>query len=531
MFDGRKEAGDPATYYDRQLRTESESAGGSRFKRGTQKGRRGSFELAREAWEDLDLGISWSDTPASVKTAFQTKINYAAFALRNQGDNEQDIQELAVQLADEIKVVVGQDGLTVTDRKLPRGLPNATPEAQVRFEQTVQALTENDAEGATYGKPIYDRQSSVDGSYLISRDGAPSVAPSGQVVYLPEGDDPALAIVEVIDTSTPGVVKAKVRGPGEDIPVVGGAYYHYSEERGAWELRGRDLPPAPEDNSISTEDLEYRRQQRMLAEEQAADVDGMYAMIGEGTDAPVLSPARKTQAEAAERIVRKQSYDAVSGGVASGAIGPMGAKRARAALSEEEIVSAEKSAQIVQKARSEVINELGDRPGLISGVTNHVANWEEFRAQAYDDGSSRSVGYGFWLGNKDAKERVEALGYSYNDLKRGTELMTEEDARFLMEQDIQRSLNYVRKKLSSWGREVSELDNHQIQALIDLHYNGGPAMFGPGLKRSFQATHWRQAVADEIKHRSNASGSKGLQARRNSQAGLFLGYGKLDPRS
>jgi GH24 family phage-related lysozyme (muramidase) len=286
------------------------------------------------------------------------------------------------------------------------------------------------------------------------------------------------------------------------------------------------VPPKVDDPSITPEELEYRRIQRNLAEYNAHDVDGLLGMIGAGERGP-RAPKKKATADQAQHILRKETLSMVENGVVEGAIGPLGAKRARQEIAAEPNMSAMRAEAMIERAQKEVLNELGDRGTLISGVTNMISEKERLRPQAYPDGDDMSIGWGFYMGNKGADKRLKDLGYDPAKLRAGTEVITEEDATFLRDQDIQRSLNYVRGRLEEWGHNPADLANHQLQALIDLHYNAGNQMFGTGMEAAFRSDDWKTLVGLEIRDKSNVSGNKGQQARRNSEFNVWQGLVRL----
>jgi hypothetical protein len=78
-----------------------------------------------------------------------------------------------------------------------------------------------------------------------------------------------------------------------------------------------------------------------------------------------------------------------------------------------------------------------------SATGKYIKGHENCKLIAYDDavktvegGGVRTIAWGFNLLKDDARERIEALGYDYDDVYAGKVPITQEDADLLFEQDL-----------------------------------------------------------------------------------------------
>ena len=147
-------------------------------------------------------------------------------------------------------------------------------------------------------------------------------------------------------------------------------------------------------------------------------------------------------------------------------------------------------------------------------VLANVRREEGFSSVAYEDGNDLSIGYGFFLGRKDAKPRLEAMGYDWQKIRSGEQGITKPDAEALMLQVIQQQNRRL-------DREFDKLDRHQRIALLDLAYNC-PACVGPKLIKAIKEGDLEEA-AREIAYRSNRGNNEVLAGRRVREAIQFLG--------
>jgi GH24 family phage-related lysozyme (muramidase) len=139
---------------------------------------------------------------------------------------------------------------------------------------------------------------------------------------------------------------------------------------------------------------------------------------------------------------------------------------------------------------------------------------EGLRNESYPDASTRSVGYGFNMGNKDARKIFKDMGINYDMVYRGKQKITNAQAERLLDHRLNESNDFVQKKYGDLGL------NPQWQAtLMDLHYNAGPSIFGKDLDRYLKTGELEKA-AQEIEERSNLSKNPVLAARRKAAAAM-----------
>lgn len=143
---------------------------------------------------------------------------------------------------------------------------------------------------------------------------------------------------------------------------------------------------------------------------------------------------------------------------------------------------------------------------------------EDKKLKSYPDAGGRSVGYGFYLDNRDSREVFDKFGIKdFDEVYAGRKQITEADARNLMQYRVDEANRFIDQRL---GRDT--LTPNQRAALVSLYYNGGPSLLGPRLLNAARQGDW-SAVDREIREFSNKKRDPVLAARRRREADLFRG--------
>jgi len=102
-----------------------------------------------------------------------------------------------------------------------------------------------------------------------------------------------------------------------------------------------------------------------------------------------------------------------------------------------------------------------------------IARHEGLRTISYDDTlGNRTIGVGFNLERADAREKIEKLGLDYNLVYSGVQDISEEQAYFLMEEDIRTAESDARKYIGeSFGRLPCRVQDVLADMAFNLGYN------------------------------------------------------------
>ena len=140
------------------------------------------------------------------------------------------------------------------------------------------------------------------------------------------------------------------------------------------------------------------------------------------------------------------------------------------------------------------------------------------RLKSYPDAGGRSVGYGFYLDNRDSRAVFDKLGIpDFDEVYAGNKPITDNQARQLMQYRVDEANRFIDNKLGG-----ATLTPNQRAALVSLYYNGGPSLLGPRLLNAARQGNWT-AVEKEIRDHSNRKKDPALAARRRREADLWKG--------
>lgn len=149
-------------------------------------------------------------------------------------------------------------------------------------------------------------------------------------------------------------------------------------------------------------------------------------------------------------------------------------------------------------------------------VTDFLSKEEGKKLKSYPDAHGRSIGYGFFLDNKDSRDVLTRFGIEdFDAVYRGEKAISEADARKLMQYRVDEANRFIDRQLGS-----QSITPRQRAALVSLYYNGGPSLLGPRLLNAARNGNWG-AVEQEIRQRSNKKKDPVLQRRREREASLL----------
>tara|TARA_A100001037_G_scaffold51724_1_gene43717 strand:+ start:327 stop:1772 length:1446 start_codon:yes stop_codon:yes gene_type:complete len=175
----------------------------------------------------------------------------------------------------------------------------------------------------------------------------------------------------------------------------------------------------------------------------------------------------------------------------------------------------------VTRNNPEVWDHPEDRDTYREKRFDFISGHEGWREKVYRDSRKlRTVGYGFNLEEPTNRPLFkQALGKTdkdFDDLRNGKTKLTKREGRILFEA----AAGSAERLISSKFKDV-DLKGYERLALVSLAYNS-PALIGPNLTRHVKSGD-KQAVMDEIIHRSNLRKSEGIANRRNLEAMMFSG--------
>lgn len=123
-----------------------------------------------------------------------------------------------------------------------------------------------------------------------------------------------------------------------------------------------------------------------------------------------------------------------------------------------------------------------------------IAQWEGRQPYSYVDGNSKSVGYGFYLGNATSRKDIEAIGANFDEVFAGRQPLNDQQMDQLLKLTSQRAVHDARSAvpdLSSHPREVQVI-------LVDMaHTLGNKISHFPKMLKALQERDYSK-VADEM---------------------------------
>ena len=110
----------------------------------------------------------------------------------------------------------------------------------------------------------------------------------------------------------------------------------------------------------------------------------------------------------------------------------------------------------------------------VATATAWIAHWEGRRNQTYIDSMGHpTVGVGFNLDANGAQAAIEALGLNYDQVRAGTQTLTDDQIDTLLQQSVERAANDAPKAVSTFNNVPSD---KQI-VIVDMIFNLGLAGF------------------------------------------------------
>ena len=159
--------------------------------------------------------------------------------------------------------------------------------------------------------------------------------------------------------------------------------------------------------------------------------------------------------------------------------------------------------QEVQSAASNANEVMQMAQGSLSPQEQFTAQWETYGGKpslfAYPDADSKSIGYGFFLGNPDAKNRIESLGYNFQSVFEGEQSISSQDAATLFRQDIQTATRDAQQLFRSYGEQPAAVQ----LILTDMAYNLGLNRLSrfPKFRAAIEAKNYQEAAKELIDSR------------------------------
>jgi len=156
--------------------------------------------------------------------------------------------------------------------------------------------------------------------------------------------------------------------------------------------------------------------------------------------------------------------------------------------------------QETQSAASNADDAMQMAQGSLSPQEQFTAQWETYGGEpsliAYPDADSKSIGYGFFLGNPNAKSRIESLGYDFESVFNGSQAITSQHAAALFRQDIQTATRDAQQLFRSYGQQP---DAVQL-ILTDMTYNLGLDRLSrfPKFRAAIEAKDYQEAAKELI---------------------------------
>lgn len=122
-----------------------------------------------------------------------------------------------------------------------------------------------------------------------------------------------------------------------------------------------------------------------------------------------------------------------------------------------------------------------------------IAQWEGKRSRSYPDADSRSVGYGYYLGNAISRREIESVGANFDAIYNGTQELSDQQMERLLQITSQRAIDDA-------VAAVPDLSSHpqQVQMLIaDMAHTLGPKLKSfPKLLDALKRRDYRDAAKE-----------------------------------
>jgi len=134
-----------------------------------------------------------------------------------------------------------------------------------------------------------------------------------------------------------------------------------------------------------------------------------------------------------------------------------------------------------------------DRDKLNKQLTQH----EGKKSRVYiDPAGNPTIGVGFNLNRSDAKSKIEALGLVFDNVKNGTQELTDEQIAKLLNDDVVGAIADCKQVFP----EFTELSDVRQRVLVDMMFNLGKTKFA-GFKKMIAAVKDKDfaKAADEMK--------------------------------
>lgn len=541
---------DPWTFYD-QTHTTVKSGGRGV---GVQQGQRGTHDVAMEVWDAYNDVWGSNDSadfeklPQSVRRIIKDSVNLAAYHLRNSPHTEESVRELAQ------RIMVGQitfghsvDNGMVPQRRTGVFTPRAENPRHMENMRKAQAIFKSDAEAFNEAhEPLPDVVGTEkDEGYRLGR---------GELVYVDRGNGipepafyaagprvsvtmPTAIIPEAlkdlmvsVDDSVEGVFHGYLK-PGKDgetVPIGNGFQMVYNGARTSWEKRWVGSPQESETQKVSIEEV-------VKNANPVAETESVIHTTGQARNNLFTKRAERMLRDG---IIDEETYNRMMEGVSGTAEDP------GTPVDNEEFLKQMHDA--ITKAEQASFEKTSNKPGamhdLINGAGDFITKGEGVRTVAYDDYTGKSIvpgrvvkgnptiGHGFNLNRKDAKEKLEAMGYDYKAIREGRQRISEEDGVKLRNIVIQEEMNWLLNKLLRNKVDVTLFTNNQWAAMLSMSYNGR-SLITKELIAALQGHNWTGA-AQAIKEAKGGAWSRlpegvrtGLKMRRRKEANLFMGLG------
>ncbi|RMD45765.1 hypothetical protein D6829_01405 [Candidatus Pacearchaeota archaeon] len=144
------------------------------------------------------------------------------------------------------------------------------------------------------------------------------------------------------------------------------------------------------------------------------------------------------------------------------------------------------------------ISESYDVRDYESQIKEMIKRHEGIRYRSYRDSEGhRTIGIGFNLERKDARRRIEMMGYNFRDVFYGRQKLLKKDIEALFEEDFY-GAEKVAKKFAgnSWGY----LNYSRRAVLIDMAYNlGQEKLYGfKKLRKALQKQNYEKAAEEMV---------------------------------
>tara|TARA_B100000614_G_scaffold262903_1_gene299917 strand:+ start:88494 stop:89315 length:822 start_codon:yes stop_codon:yes gene_type:complete len=162
--------------------------------------------------------------------------------------------------------------------------------------------------------------------------------------------------------------------------------------------------------------------------------------------------------------------------------------RAQSIIDQVESVQPGGSQTIIQQAPPEIVQQINQEVQSAATNANEVmqqvstslnpqeqftAQWETYGGRpslfSYPDADSKSIGYGFFLGNPSARNRIEELGYNFEAVYNGEQPISPEHATKLFREDIKIATRDAQQLFPSYTNQPAAVQ----LILTDMAYNLG----------------------------------------------------------